>query len=273
MTDLVARPSAASLPSHSRRPLAGRAVLITRPLEQTATLADGIRLLGGEPVLFPAVEIGPPGDPAGLDQLIDDLPRTHLAIFVSPTAVRQAIPRILARLGAWPAGPRPVAIGQGSVAALQALGIGPVLAPSKGSDTEHLLELPDLQRVKGQRALIFRGEGGRELLAETLWQRGAWVDYAECYRRLPPSQDPAPLLARWQAGGIQGVTVTSTELLRNLITALGQPGQALLRQTPLVVSHSRIANAARGLGLDQVVVAGPGNDDLLAALVRQLAHG
>lgn len=79
----------------------------------------------------------------------------------------------------------------------------------------------------------------------------------ECYRRTCPHADPAPLLARWQAGGIDAVTVASAETLHNLATLLGEPGAPLLVATPLFVPHEKIADAARRFGIAHVV-ATPG---------------
>jgi uroporphyrinogen-III synthase len=55
--------------------------------------------------------------------------------------------------------------------------------------------------AQGKRVIIFRGEGGRELLGETLKQRGAAVEYVSCYRRARPQLDPAPLLKLWEKAG------------------------------------------------------------------------
>jgi hypothetical protein len=55
-----------------------------------------------------------------------------------------------------------------------------------------------MQRMEGRRVVLFRGNGGRELLAETLAARGAKVDIVEAYRRLPPTmarEELATLLA------------------------------------------------------------------------------
>ena len=44
-----------------------------------------------------------------------------------------------------------------------------------------------LRDLHGKRIIVFRGEGGRELLVDTLRARGARVDVVGCYRRAAPS--------------------------------------------------------------------------------------
>jgi len=121
-----------------------------------------------------------------------------------------------------------------------------------------------MRDVKGLRVAIFRGEGGREVLAYGLRERGASVDYVECYRRVRPRSDPAPLLAAWRRGALQAFTVSSAESLRKLFAMLeGGP----LAELPLFVPHERVAAEARRLGAREALVAGPGDDEMAAALM------
>lgn len=112
-----------------------------------------------------------------------------------------------------------------------------------------MLALPALQTVNGQRFVIFRGDGGREYLAETLRQRGANVDYIEAYRRCRPDADTAAVIRHWQSGAINVVVVNSAESLRNLWDMLGEAGQPLLQQTPLLLVSERMLPLLQPLGL------------------------
>jgi uroporphyrinogen-III synthase len=253
-------------------PLRGVGVLVTRPRQQAETLMAAIQAEGGTAIAFPTLEIVPTADPQGLAGVIAHLRQFDLIVFVSPTSVEQAWPHILARHGDWPHGFRLAAVGQGSARMLKDYGGQHVLVPEEGADSESLLALPELQAVEGQRILIFRGEGGRELLADSLRDRGAEVEYAECYRRRRPTLDPAPVLELWQAGGIQAVTVTSSEILANLLDMIGERGRQLLQQTPLFVIHARIAAAARQQGLDEVIITAPGDAGLMHALMERFAE-
>ena len=249
-------------------PLSGLGVLITRPLGQAAGLRARLEAQGARAVLFPTLEIQPPADPTGLARQLARLAQYDFAVFISPTAVEQAF----ARIAAWPEGVRVACVGQGTAAALREAGITAVLVPDDGADSEHLLALPELADMRGRGVLILRGEGGRELLATALTERGARVDYAECYRRGLPSADPAALIEDWRHGGIQAVTVLSTQGLDNLFILLGAEHGGLIRATPLFAPHPRIAEHARALGIHHAITTPAGETGLTQALVEYFEH-
>lgn len=250
--------------------LAGRGIVITRPAEEARRLAALIREAGGEPLLYPAIAILDAPDPRALDAVIDRLAEFNLAIFISPSAVNKALPRIVARR-ALPPTLRCAVIGPGGVAALQRFGVNEVIVPQGRYDSESLLASSCLQQVRGLRIVIFRGDGGRELLGDTLAARGALVEYAACYRRGKPAFDAAPLLRAWEEKHIAAVIVTSSEGLHNFCAHIGAAGVAWLRQTPLVTPHPRIAAAARELGMLSVVETQSGDEALVGALPACLA--
>ncbi len=223
-------------------------VLVTRPAHQAGKLGRLIAAAGAEAVCFPVIEITGPRDAAALHTLIEQLDRFDMIIFVSANAVDQAMPLINARHPRLPPHLLVACVGRASAERLKQFGIDAPLVPPTRFDTEGLLQLSKLQDVNGKRILIFRGEGGRELLAQTLRARGAEVRYAECYRRVQPRTDITPLLRGWQNGLIDLVTITSVEALDNLITMVGESGRAQLLNTPVIVVSNRIAEACRRYG-------------------------
>lgn len=249
--------------------LAGMGVVVTRPSHQAETLCQMIEELGGTPIRFPTLEILAPRNPAAVLAVIDRLDDYDLAIFTSPNAVERALPLIEAR-GGLPPGLEKAAIGKGSARALARHGLSVDWLPET-SDSEGLLALPPLQAAAGKNIVIFRGEGGRELLGETLAARGARVDYAEVYRRARPAANPGELIRRWQRGEIQAVIVASTESLQNLFDLLDATGQQWVRDTPLVVVSERTRQAAQALGVRRrPVLAGEAGDEALVAALLQL---
>lgn len=247
------------------QPLAGRTVLVTRPAHQAAGLAQAIWAAGGAAFVFPALAIeAVPADEltASLTQLRD----ADIAIFISPNAAQFGMAAIRAG-GSLPASVEVFAVGPGTARTLQEQGVSGVVTPD-GQDSEALLALPQLQHVAGKRVMIVRGVGGRALLADTLAARGVQVHFMECYRRVRPQADAAPLLARWQAGGIDAVTVASAETLDNLAALLGVAGRPLLLRTPLFAPHEKIADAARRFGIAHVVATPGGDAGLVEGLVN-----
>lgn len=244
------------------KPLSGRRIVVTRPAGQAGGLAQRIREAGGEPLLVPAIEIRPLADPAPFQALARRLDAFDLAIFVSRNAVRSALGLLAGR--PWPARLKVATVGQGSREELDHFGFSDVIAPAAQSDSEALLALPELREVRGRRVVIFRGDGGRELLGEELAKRGAFVEYAACYRRVRPSGDG--LAALWRRG-VDAVAISSAEGLENFLAMLGDGAAEKLAAVALVVPHERVAHEAARRGLPRAVVAGPRDADVASALV------
>jgi uroporphyrinogen-III synthase len=245
--------------------LAGRHVVVTRPAGQATHFAAALTGQGAIPVLFPVLEIRDIEDVAPVLDAAIRLDSFDLAVFVSPNAIEKALALILSRRP-WPARLRVAALGKSSERELARHGIHDVISPPLRFDSEALLGLPELTDVEGKRVIIFRGDGGRELLGDTLKARGAAIEYVTCYRRAKPQLDPAPLLKLWEVGKLDAVTLTSSEGLRNFHEMIGRLGQAWLKKTPAFVPHVRIAEQARALGLGTVIPTDPGDDGLMAGL-------
>lgn len=242
--------------------LQGRNILLTRPAPLSDALAARIRDLGAHPLVLPVLDIVPPVDTAALANALAQLPTADWLIFISPSAARMG----LAAAGRLPATARLAAVGRGTARALAGGGNAEVLCPQDGADSEALLAQPELQQLAGQRVILFRGEGGRELLANTLNARGATVVEAVCYRRVPATVDMTPVRELLWQGRLDAVSVTSREILDALLQQIGPDGAVRLAAVPLFVPHPRIAQAARDRGMLRVLSIDSGDDALLAAL-------
>ena len=244
-------------------PLEGVAVVVTRPARQAAGIVQQVAALGAVPIAWPAIVILPPRDDAALARAHASLDRYDIAFFVSANAAEYGAPP----KGAWPAGLQAYAPGPGTAAALAAVGIGDARIPSTTCDSEGLLALPELASLEGKRAIVFRGDGGREELTRTLAERGARVDVVSCYRRAAPSGDARGLLDAIARHRTVVLTLTSSEGIDNLVRAAGEAGRTMLARLPAFVPHPRIAGHARALGLDARVTAG-GDAGLVAGLLE-----
>ena len=246
--------------------LQGRRILVTRPAAQAGTLAAMISEQGGQPVLFPLLEIRAATDSTPLQQAIARLDDYRMAIFISPNAVDFSVPRLLAAR-AWPPKLQVAAIGPGTVARLAEYGITSVIVPRERFDSEALLEHPDFQadRVTGQEILILRGNGGRELLAETLSQRGATIDAVTCYQRTAPT-DGRVLVSLLRTNALDALTISSSEGLHNLLALLDTDSIEQLRVTPIFVPHPRIAEIAATLDLRRIIQTAPADAGIIESL-------
>lgn len=233
--------------------LQGVGVLVTRPQHQAEPLCALLQTQGANPIVFPVLEITDAEDQASLLAIIDQLERFDIAIFISANAVSKAMNLIQGRREL-PAALQLAAVGKSSARALERHGHAVDIVPAQRFDSEALLAMPALTDVAGKRIVIFRGDGGRELLADTLQQRGAEVVYAECYRRIKPEADTGDLLSRWARGNITVVVLTSAEGMRNLFDMLGDQGQPWLRKTPMVVMSERMRALALELGVSAEVL-------------------
>ena len=250
-------------PQAARGPLAGLGIVVTRPARQAAGFAEKLAILGASPIVFPAIVIEPPDDRRALDDVHAQLHRYDFAMFVSANAVEYGAPPA----SRWPASLVALAPGDGTAEALLAAGIGNVRVPATTHDSEGLLALPELADVRGRRFIVFRGDGGRELFAETLRGRGAQVDIVSCYRRRAPTSGASGLVEAMREGRAHAVTVTSSEGFDNLWNVLGTDGRNALVRLPLFAPHARIVEHVRARGIDAIATP-PGDAGLIAALLE-----
>jgi uroporphyrinogen-III synthase len=256
--------------------LSGCHVAVTRPPGQADRLQALVSAEGGKVVLFPLIAIAPLQDYTRFEAVIADLPQYDWIFFISSNAVQHGMPYLLKR-GALPPHLEFAAIGPVTAAELEKFGVHQVLIPQERFDSETMLALPQMQDMAGKRCMIVRGVGGRELLAETLRQRGATVTFAECYQRLNPQNDTGFLQMLWQNKALDAIVVTSSEAMRHLLQLAADDLQkprssSWLRNTALCVNHARIADAAAQAGLHAHVADAPGDAAMLQCLKRALKH-
>ena len=243
-------------------------ILVTRPAHQSEHLCQLIEAEGGLPVRLPAIEIVEIDDKSVLLDCRAHINQLDMAIFVSVNAVEKSLPILSQSLTAMTSPPlQLIAIGQRTAKALQAWGLTP-LCPQPPFDSEALLKMPQTESLSGKNIVIFRGQGGRELLAETLRQRGATVNYINTYRRRQP------VTPAWITEiQVDIVTATSVESLGNLFAMLD--GHYWLYHTPLVVFSERVADKARRLGVQAPILTAPfaSDEGLLIALLQAHQNG
>ncbi|MCG8325775.1 MAG: uroporphyrinogen-III synthase [Thiotrichales bacterium] len=229
--------------------LQGIHVLVTRPAGQAEQLCRMIRDRAGQPVEYPLFEIRPLSDAALLQSVTENAARYDKFIFISRNAVQFGLPLISAALE-----PRQelFAVGRSTAAAIIKAGLKTVHYPEHAG-SEGLLAMPGLQeaRVRGQRILIVRGRGGRELLARSLTERGARTDYAEVYERKPAWYDPQQELALWQDLSADIVLITSLDAIDVLVQRIPDAYKQKVLNANIVTMSERIAKHLPDSGFSQ----------------------
>lgn len=248
------------------RTLAGAGVIVTRPAGQCETLASLVEQAGGRALVLPAMAIEATPSATAWPTGLSGIGQYPLVIFISRNAVRFGAHYLQGRAR------QVAAVGPSTARALDEAGQPATIVSPGGFTSEDLLAHPDLQNLQGQRVLIIRGEGGRELLAQTLTERGARVDYLEVYRRVDPAIPATDLdsARRQLAGGeIRFVTATSVQTLENLVRLLGANALQLLSRAQLVSASERVLQKAEELGLPTIDPApGPSDQDLVQHMIQ-----
>lgn len=191
-----------------------------------------------------------------------------LAVFTSVNAVAHG-----RHLLAPSSNQRVAAIGKATAQSLSEANIKVDYVPSAGFTSEALLAHPELRLQAGMRALIIKGEGGRELLQQSFEALGLSVQIREVYRRVRPvlSQSVRDVYeSEWTANGLDVVALTSVATLEHLLEMLTEPGRQLIRSLDALVASPRIAEAASAAGIRGEIILAAGADDssMLGALAR-----
>lgn len=243
-------------------------ILVTRPSPAGEMLVSRLRTLGRVAFHSPLIEFAPGNQLESLPNLLSSLNQQDLVFLLSQHAVNYADRTLRQSANHWPENVSYFAIGRTTGLQFHRASSLPVLYPQDGETSEMLLNLPALQRIQGKKALVLRGNGGRELLGETLTGRGVDVTYCECYQRSPVHYDASEQSAQWQRAGIDTLVVTSGEMLQQLYQLVPDYYRhSWLLRCNLVVVSERLATLARQLGWSTIRVAGNADND---ALIRAL---
>lgn len=168
-----------------------------------------------------------------------------------------------------------LAVGNATKQALLAIGITQIISPPPQQEhSEGLLKLAELADVSDKKVVIFRGNGGREHIANCLTQRGAKVSYIESYQRVWRTL-PKNIAEQWQAQQINCIVVTSNDILLALIEYLASTTDNTdnywKTQCLWVVVSQRIEDNAKTLGLTRVINTQSANSQILCDTLQALS--
>ena len=248
-------------------PLHDLRVMVTRPTHLAEPLATLLAAAGADVIRRPCMEIIDLSDTPENLALARGLARYRLLVFISRNAVAAAH-KLLRRAGAaWPPRAPTAAVGVKTVRELQRRGVRGVVHPRRMAGSEALLATEPIKNLAAGSVLVFRGEGGNELLARTLRARGVAVDYAEVYRRRKP---PGVRLTFGGAGDPDVILSASSQSLRNLWDLTDAASRAVLQKIPVVLSGDAMTrlHARLGFTAPPIIAPSPLNEDVRDAVVR-----
>lgn len=208
---------------YERLPLFGRRIVVTRARHQAAALAERLERSAAEVVEFPTIAIETLPIPASV---FDAAPGYDWLVLTSVNGVEAFFGQFLAagRDLRELAGVRLAAIGPSTREAIDARGLRVAAMPAEYR-AEALLEA--LGDVQGPRILLARAEVAREILPDTLRERGAVVDVVPVYRTstatLPAGRDAADVL-----GDFDMVTFTSSSTVSGFDRLCGGRAKEIL---------------------------------------------
>jgi uroporphyrinogen-III synthase len=238
-----------------------KTVLITRPEHQSANLGAMLSAEGFSPVFYPTIDIQPIELSHSELKKLQRCADYDYLIFVSTNAVIQADNLVKNQ---WTLTDNTVvAIGPKTAEALKKVGLKPTIVCDKPFNSERLLnQLPDT--LKQTTCLIIKGQAGRTLLAEQLRQRGMSVESIDVYKRAQPSAQP-----RLDIEPPTFITLTSQLALDNLFQMLLPEMAHIKHQSIFVVFSQRIAQHAKNLGCQQIIISHEASDSGLVSAIRQ----
>lgn len=270
--------SQAKLASEAQQALSGQRVLITRPAHQQPPLITGLQARGAKTISLPLLAITAPsrGDQADvLRRQLLALDSYELLVFISSNAVREGCKAIDDYWPQFPVGLDLLAIGPSTAALAEELTGQRVRSAAGGMTSEDLLELDSFTNIEGRRIGIFRGEGGRDFLAQQLRKRGAQVDYFDVYRREELNYEDTQVreaLIESEPTLLTAMSGQTLQALRGLIDQLSEPQADKLLTLPVIVPSQRVRDLAAEMGFENPIAApGADLDALLQALVAAAA--
>lgn len=252
--------------SHPHAALEGATVVVTRPAGTSAALVRRLRDLGARALSIPGLSLRPNEHDARAVRKAgyEDW------IFTSPAAVGFGAGLLPARRAR--ASLRAYAVGEGTARALARHGVTATI-PQDRSDSEGLLALPDLKRLRGRHIALVGAPGGRDLIAPTLRRRGAKVEAIHVYRRMPPRLTRRHFAALAASRDPLITLVSSGEALTHLVALLPPEELARLRAQIVVVSSARLVALARGHAFAEIALArSAAPRDLIDAAAAALAR-
>lgn len=216
------------------------ALISTRPLKTNVQLSEELKNSEIKLLSFPLTEIHPLNNYQIFDGVIENIKTYQHIIFISTNAVHFFLERVKKLSLQIPKNLIFSSIGPTTKLLLQKKLSVDVHSPIKTFDSEHLLKEKIYNNVEGQKILIIRGEGGRETLKNALEEKGATVNYGECYVRKYVDIDLNQLKNDLVNYHHQFFLFSSTNSAKHFIHQLSKVDSRWLQNIKIIVNHKKI---------------------------------
>ncbi|HAT39365.1 uroporphyrinogen-III synthase [Polynucleobacter necessarius] len=253
--------------------------MLTRAIEDSGVSKRSLL----EIISLPLLTITPKSDEHLAIHIQSALSNADLAIFVSPNAI-ESVMRLFER--DWQEVAKRVipigVMGGSSRLALKNHGIGeeelptPIIIPKNNEqwDSEGLWN--ELQALnsdwRNKKIVIFKGEDGRDWLAEILKKAGATVEPISTYSRVPLDIENPAWQAIWEIEFRNSLwLLTSSEAVRYLGEVIRDQFTQNLSAASALCLHHNISDAAELIGFGEVFTSEPGDEALIKSALAWLS--
>jgi len=216
------------------------ALISSRPQGTNVQLSDDLKNSEIKLLSFPLTEIHPLNNYQIFDGVIENIKTYQHIIFISTNAVHFFLERVKKLSLQIPKNLIFSSIGPTTKLLLQKKLSVDVHSPIKTFDSEHLLKEKIYNNVEGQKILIIRGEGGRETLKNALEEKGATVNYGECYVRKYVDIDLNQLKNDLVNYHYHFFLCSSTNSAKHFIHQLSKVDSRWLQNIKIIVNHKKI---------------------------------
>ena len=219
------------------------ALISTRPYEKNIILLKELVDTNISLLNYPLTEITPLKNYAKFDSILSNLKKYQHIIFISTNAVHFFIERFKNLKIKLPEHIIYSSIGPTTQKAFENQFNINVHCPKKTYDSKNLINNKIFNNLQDEKVLIIRGEGGREVLKDMLEEKGAEVDYGECYIRnyLPINLNKL----QEEAKNYKSIflIISSYESATHFLTQKSTHSWVWLQSVNIIVNHPRIKDA------------------------------
>lgn len=257
----------------SRRPLAGKSVLVTRARSQAGVLKKELEELGARVLELPAIRILPPATWDRVDRAARNLGSYDWVVFTSANGVQMFLERLRAlKKDVRVFGRTKIAaIGPATAERLAEYGFRADFVPADYVSESLAAEFKRREKPAGKKILLLRADIARDYLRKALSAGGARVDNVPVYRTVPESGNGARMAKMIAAGEVDYVTFTSSSTVDHFARLIGRRTIGRIRNKTRWVSIGPVTSkTARNYGLRIYRQAKPYT---IAGLIKALLGG